>query len=247
MQKTYKIEGMTCGGCKASVEKTLNSLENVKNVTVDLENGEATINMKKHISVDELQNALPEKYQITEKKKDTETSSAHKKEISAVAFEGDEKSTLRQLFPLFLIFGYITVASILINRNSFNLEHFMLDFMGLFYIVFSFFKFLDIRGFAMSFNMYDPLAKQISGYGFVYPFIELTLGLFFLFRFQVDVALIATLVILGITTVGVTKALLDKKSIQCACLGSVLNLPMTKATFIENSIMILMAVFMLIN
>lgn len=243
MQKTYKVEGMTCGGCKASVEKTLNSLENVKDVTVDLENGEATINMKKHISVDELQVALTSKYQISEKKEPKSI----QKEIPEVALEEDEKSTLRQLFPLFLIFGYITVTSILINRNSLSLESFMLDFMGLFYIVFSFFKFLDLRGFALSFSMYDPLAKQISGYGFVYPFIELTLGLFFLFRFQVDIALIATLVILGITTIGVTKALLDKKSIQCACLGSVLNLPMTKATFIENSIMIVMAVFMLVK
>lgn len=234
---------MTCGGCKASVEKSLTSLENVEDVVVDLENAEATINMKKDISVDELQAVLPSKYEILEKKKPKST----QKETPGVALIEDEKSVLRQLFPLFLIFGYITVTSILINRNSLNLELFMLDFMGLFYIVFSFFKFLDLKGFAMTFSMYDPLAKQISGYGFLYPFIELALGLFFLFRFQVYVALIATLVILGITTIGVTKALLDKKSIQCACLGSVLNLPMTKATFIENSIMIVMAVFMLLN
>ena len=66
-------------------------------------------------------------------------------------------------------------------------------------------------------------------------------------RFQIFVSLAITLIILGITTVGVAKSLLDKKSIQCACLGSVLNLPMTKATFIENSIMILMAILMIFN
>ena len=121
----------------------------------------------------------------------------------------------------------------------------MLDFMGLFYIVFSFFKLLDLKGFPQSFRMYDPLAKAIPVYGWIYPFIELTLGLMFLMRFQIDMALIATLIILGITTFGVTKTLLDKKSIQCACLGTALNLPMTKATFIENSIMIVMAVIML--
>jgi hypothetical protein len=58
---------------------------------------------------------------------------------------------------------------------------------------------------------------------------------------------VVTLVILGITTIGVTKTLLDKKSIRCACLGTALKLPMTEATFIENAIMIIMAVLMLLN
>ena len=95
--------------------------------------------------------------------------------------------------------------------------------------------------------MYDPLAKVIPIYGWVYPFIELGLGLLFLMRIKITEALIITLIILGITTFGVIKTLLDKKSIQCACLGTALKLPMTKATFIENSIMIVMAIIMLIK
>ena len=123
----------------------------------------------------------------------------------------------------------------------------MLDFMGLFYIVFSFFKLLDLKGFPESFKMYDPLAKAIPAYGWVYPFLETALGMMFLMRIQIPLALIVTLIILGITTIGVTKTLLDKKSIQCACLGTALKLPMTKATFIENSIMIVMAIIMLVQ
>ena len=123
----------------------------------------------------------------------------------------------------------------------------MLDFMGLFYIVFSFFKLLDLKGFPESFKMYDPLAKTIPVYGFMYPFIEVALGLLFLMRIQIPLALIVTVVILGITTIGVTQTLLNKKTIQCACLGTALKLPMTKATFIENSIMLIMAIIMLFN
>jgi len=123
----------------------------------------------------------------------------------------------------------------------------MLDFMGLFYIVFSFFKMLDLNGFEMSFSMYDPIAKKVPFYGKIYPFIEALLGLMFLMRFEIDIALIVTLIILGVTTIGVTRALLDRKSIRCACLGTALKLPMTEATFIENAIMILMAVLMLLN
>ncbi|MDC1365353.1 heavy metal transporter, partial [Algibacter sp.] len=116
-----------------------------------------------------------------------------------------------------------------------------------FYVVFSFFKLLDLKGFPESFKMYDPIAKVIPLYGWVYPFIEVALGVMFLMRIEIPIALIITLIILGITTIGVTKTLLDKKTIQCACLGTALKLPMTKATFFENSIMIVMAIVMLIK
>ena len=159
----------------------------------------------------------------------------------------DEKSKLQQLKPLLLIIFYITTASVLLHYKDWSWSEFMIDFMGLFYIVFSFFKMLDLKGFPESFKMYDPLAKRVPFYGKVYPFIESILGLMFLMRFEVKIALIITLVVLGVTTIGVTKTLLDKKSIQCACLGTALKLPMTEATFIENTIMIVMAILMLLN
>ena len=162
-------------------------------------------------------------------------------------FDFEEKSKWQQLKPLFLILLYISVASVLLHRQDWNMQDMMLDFMGLFYIVFSFFKMLDLKGFPDSFRMYDPLAKRVPIYAKIYPFIETILGLMFLLRFQVKIALVATIIILGITTIGVTKTLLDKRSIRCACLGTALKLPMTEATFIENAIMLVMATILLIN
>ncbi len=40
--KTIKIKGMSCGHCTASVKEALEKLENVSNVEVDLEKGEAS-------------------------------------------------------------------------------------------------------------------------------------------------------------------------------------------------------------
>lgn len=235
MIHTYNVTGMTCNGCRIGVEDKLGRIPGVVKATVNLEKSEAEIEMKTHISTGAFQNALGEKYKIYEKNDGLQ-----------MPMEMEEKSDWRQLYPLFLIIGYITVAAVLLNRNPWSAQGFMLDFMGLFYIVFSFFKMLDLKGFPDSFRMYDPLAKKVPAYATVYPFIETALGLLFLLRFQIEIALIATIVILGITTIGVAKVLLDKKSIQCACLGTALKLPMTKATFIENSIMILMAVLMLL-
>ena len=58
MKHTYKISGMTCGSCKASVEKSLNDLDDVTNVVVNLEKEEAIITMRNHIEVETLQKTL---------------------------------------------------------------------------------------------------------------------------------------------------------------------------------------------
>ncbi|TCP24303.1 heavy-metal-associated domain-containing protein [Tenacibaculum skagerrakense] len=241
MKHTYKVTGMTCGGCKASVENSLKSLGGIEDATVNLERKEVEVKMSHHLKLSELQNALTEKYQITEEVKQVEQS------YTSNEFFEEEKSKFQQLKPLFLILFYITTAAILMHRKDWSWNGFMLDFMGLFYIVFSFFKMLDLKGFPDSFRMYDPLAKKVPVYAKIYPFLETALGLLFLLRFEVTIALIITLIVLGITTYGVTKTLLDKKAIRCACLGTALKLPMTEATFIENAIMIVMAILMLIN
>ena len=239
MKHTYIIDGMTCNNCKASVEKYINALENVTHVSVHLENGEAEVTMSSHITTDELKKALPEKFTLSEKKE---------KNIFSSNITIDEEITkLQELKPLLLIIFYITTASLLLHYKDWSWNEFMLDFMGLFYIVFSFFKMLDLKGFPESFKMYDPLAKRIPLYGWLYPFIETVLGLMFLMRFEVDIALVVTLIVLGTTTIGVLKTLLDKKQIRCACLGTALKLPMTEATLIENTIMMAMAILMLLN
>ena len=210
-------------------------MNQITNVKVDLENQEARINMKKNIELEVLQKKITSKYTIS-KKVDTLI-----KEIEV------KKTKFQQLKPLLIIFLYIIITTIFLHYENWSWDEAMLDFMGLFYIVFSFFKILDLKGFPESFRMYDPIAKVFPIYGWIYPFFETILGLMFLIRFEIKTALIFTIIFLGVTTVGVTKTLLERKKIQCACLGTALKLPMTEATFIENAIMILMALFILIK
>ena len=234
---------MTCDSCKSTILQNLNELQEIETVEVDRDKGEAIIFMTNNIETSKLQNALPSKFLISEKEIDDFSASSSN---STLEIDQDQ-SKLQQLKPLLIILTYISVASILMNYKNWSSSEAMLDFMGLFYIVFSFFKMLDLKGFPESFRMYDPLAKRLPIYGRIYPFIETGLGLMLLMRYEVKIALIITLFVLGVTTIGVTKTLLDKKSIRCACLGTVLKLPMTEATFIENIIMIVMAISMLIN
>lgn len=63
--------------------------------------------------------------------------------------------------------------------QSFSFEKVMMNFMAGFFLTFSGFKFLDLKGFAQGYFTYDLLAQKVFNYGYVYPFIELFLGLLF--------------------------------------------------------------------
>ncbi|ALM20566.1 heavy metal transporter [Nonlabens sp. MIC269] len=235
MKQIIHIEGMTCNGCRSDVEQQLQGIPAVKTASVSLSEKEGTLEVENYIEIEELQHHLAEKYTISKKS-----------DRIAQELPNDEPSKLQQLKPLFLILFYISTASLLLHKDAWDIKAIMLDFMGLFLIVFSFFKLLDLKGFPVSFSMYDPLARVIPAYGWIYPFIETALGLMFLLRFNTNIAILITLVILSITTGGVVQTLLNKRKIQCACLGTALKLPMTEATFIENAIMIVMGTAMLL-
>ena len=227
-QLQYKISGMTCSSCVATVTKAIESIRNVKNVTVSLDPGLAVVESNEDVSIDVIHSVLPDKFSVKPFKyyEDVNTD--------------DKESFLAKLFPLILILSYISLTSIIINFGR-SLDDLMMDFMGIFFIVFSFFKFLDYKSFPNSFAMYDPLAKALPLYGWIYPFIETILGLMFLFRFQLFTSILITILLLSITTYGVVNVLKKKQTIQCACLGTAIKLPMTIATLIENGIMIIMA------
>ncbi len=229
MKKQHvKVFGMTCTSCEAAVVAAALEIEGVFKAVANHKKDLLTMWGQTPVSTAALKAALPNKYALMD-------------DGSA-----QEPSKLKQLFPLFLIFGFIIDTTVLIHWSTWNMTAMMYDFMGMFFMVFSFFKMLDIKGFQASFKMYDPLTAAWPAYGFIYPFIEFALGACYIRDFVPDWVLWFTIVILCITTVGVVKTLLKKRAIQCACLGSVLKLPMTEATFIENAIMIVMAASLLL-
>ena len=227
MKQIIHIEGMTCQGCASSVEKAIAQLPAVESVSANPKTGAVTVLQQSPIHPDEIKAVLPPKYALVDN-------------------PSTAPSKFKQLFPLGLIFLFLIGGTTIIHYPIFQTQAVLPDFMGLFFVVFSFFKFLNLKGFQQSFRRYDPLSKSLPFYGWVYPFIELTLGVLFLMRWEVQLALWLTLGILSITTLGVVRILISKQQIQCACLGSVLNLPMTEATLIENVVMIGMAVGMLL-
>lgn len=146
-------------------------------------------------------------------------------------------------FPLVLILLYLLGAVGLAEYalGGFDGMRAMRHFMAGFFLVFSFFKLLDVPAFALSYSSYDIVARRWLGYGYVYPFIELGLGAAYLANFQPVVTNAATLAVMGVSTVGVVQSLLARRKIRCACLGAVFNLPMSAVTLVEDVLMVGMA------
>lgn len=252
MTHTYKITGMTCDGCVAKVIYLLKQLPDVTDVQINLEAGEADITMQQHIATPALRNALKDypKYRLSEKK----IGHAHPADVlkdkgNVFAEQPEEpKSWFKTYKPIILIALYITfVASIVsLSTDKFDNVLFMRVFMSGFFLVFSFFKMLDLRGFANSYAMYDVVAMKFKSWGYVYAFLELALGIAFAVNFEPVVTNGFTAVLMAVSLIGVLQSVFNKKKIQCACLGAVFNLPMSTVTIIEDALMIAMSVAMLV-
>ncbi|MDY3559164.1 copper chaperone [Gemmata sp. JC673] len=150
-------------------------------------------------------------------------------------------------FPLLLILSYLLVGVAVteLAAGAFDPMRAMGRFMAGFFLVFSFFKLLNLRAFADAYAGYDVVAEKWYGYGYVYPFIELGMGIAYLGHFAPLATNVVTLVVMGVSTVGVVKALAARRKIRCACLGTVFNLPMSAVTLVEDVLMVGMAVAML--
>lgn len=151
-------------------------------------------------------------------------------------------------FPLLLILLYLlgVCGAVEVAAGGFDPMRAMTHFMAGFFLVFSFFKLLNLTAFADAYAGYDLVAARWRGYGFAYPFIELALGAAYLLHLHPMAVNAVTLVVMLVGTAGVARALLARRKIRCACLGAVFNLPMSTVTLVEDLLMAGMAAAMLV-
>lgn len=239
MQTSVQLSGMHCQSCVDKITAALNRLAGIESVEVSLQPPVARLRSSAAVPRAEIESAVRSAgdYHVA---KVPEASPA----VAAPLANNAESGSF---YPLVLIVGYIagTVALAAWSSGSFTLATLMNGFMGGFFLVFSFFKLLDVRGFAMSYRTYDLVAAAWPAWGFVYPFVELALGVAYVTDVLHWFTNSLTLVLMLVGAVGVLKALLNKRQIRCACLGTVLKLPLTQVTLAEDIVMAMMAAIML--
>ncbi len=234
IKSIYNIEGMSCSNCVANVKSTLLKMESVNEAVVQLQSPQAIIYSDTKVPLKEIESILP------------------KYTISVQNEEGEQRESRKNGFmtykPLILIISFILLVCTCIQYPfmSFDMKLWMRHFMAGFFIVFSFFKFLNLKGFAENYAMYDIVAMRWKAWGFIFPFVELSLGILYLINTIPFLTGVITIAILSISSIGVIKSNLDKRKIKCACLGDIFDLPMSTVTIIEDVSMLCMAIAMLI-
>jgi hypothetical protein len=157
------------------------------------------------------------------------------------------KYTIKDFTPLITIVGLILLFSVIITSYlSEDVMFGMRMFMGGFFLVFGLLKASKLSGFVEAYQTYDLIAKRSKGYAYIYPFIEIGLGLMFFTWIAPAFTLITTIVLMLISAVGVYQKLKKNEVVMCACLGTVFKVPMTWVTLAENMLMVVMASVMLL-
>lgn len=234
MKQNFPITGMTCGNCVSKIEKRLAEHPAISSASVTLQPPEATFEVEQMLSADDLNTWLQPlgHYRV-------------QSTVAKPSLPAADATTYRPLI-LLLIYLLAVTAAVMVASGGWSTSLAMRLFMGGFFIAFSFFKLLDPRGFADAYRGYDLVARKWPAYGIIYPFIELGLGLAYLANVAPMAVNGITLVVMAVSLAGVLRAVLSKRAIRCACLGTVFRLPMSTVTIIEDGLMLAMAALALV-
>lgn len=240
---------LNCGSCVAAVTPFLNDQTSIKRWSVDTADPRKVLTVEgDDVSRSHVERLVSEAGFKVLGEIELASSPTHDLySLGSVPPVKSKKSLLTTYQPLFLILAYLIglVGLFEITAGTFHWMRAMSHFMGGFFIAFSFFKLLDLPGFVTSYQSYDILARRSIAYGYAYPFIELCLGIAYLANADPILTNVATLAIMLLGLVGVTQALMARRQIRCACLGSVFQLPMSSVTFVEDGVMAAMSIAML--
>lgn len=154
---------------------------------------------------------------------------------------------LQKYWPLFTLIIVAILAALALSstRRTMKVVDVMHFFMGFFLCQFALLKIFHPKKFAEGFQKYDLIASRSYIYALWYPLIELALGLGYLSFFFPIFIYIVTIIILGIGAVGVIKALIEGLDVRCACMGTVLDVPLSTVTLTEDIGMVAMALILL--
>lgn len=160
--------------------------------------------------------------------------------------EGTEESP-REYQKLAGVIGGILAISLLLGwARGWELERFLSDFMAVFFITFAAFKFVNMENFVGAYRGYDLIARRFGLWAYAYPFIEGILGVAYLLLDNSNMLNVVTMIITGVGAIGVWQELRNKSNIMCACLGTVIKLPLSRVSFIEDFGMFGMALLMFV-
>ena len=145
---------------------------------------------------------------------------------------------LSSIFLVILISNYFYLKYKATKLDKIQL---MNNIMGCVFILFGFLKIINLDKFVKIFNKYDIISQKIPQYAYVYPLIEIALGISYLKKYRLTGTNFTTLFLMIISIISVSVSLYNGQKLRCGCLGSFLHIPLSYVTLSENVVMSLMS------
>lgn len=155
------------------------------------------------------------------------------------------KKSCHAYLPLIAL-GFVSTVIAEVLHASFNLP-FMAMLMGFVLVEFSLVKLFDINLFVERFSQYDLISSRLKIYGYLFPLIELAIGLAYISNVNPMITSWAMLVVGGVSLLGILVNYKKRNGMKCACMGATANMPLGTITVIENALMIGMALAYIIG
>lgn len=141
----------------------------------------------------------------------------------------------------YILAGIFLVAALLTIVRGIALGRFMADFMAVFFITFSSFKFIDIEYFAHAFRSFDILASRIRPWAYIFPFVEVFMGFWYLLSDAPQSLNVLALAVTGSVLIGAYRESRRSSRFAHAATRSVIRLPLARIGLVESATMFAVA------
>jgi glutaredoxin len=161
-----------------------------------------------------------------------------------------KKASDMSYFPVIALFGIaaLLTAGLSFHTSGFTLSEAVMQFVGLSMVMLGLLKLQNIDGFVNGFLAYDLLAQRYVPYAFVYPFAEVLGGLLMVSSLMPFISVPLMLFIGGVGGISVFKAVyLEKRELECVCVGGGSNVPLGLVSFLENAVMFGAGIWMVVG
>ncbi len=160
----------------------------------------------------------------------------------------DPKEAYQPVIAVFAVTFLMAVTACLASSGQFLVVRTLELFIAFSMCVLGILKLQDLRSFATGFIQYDVIARRYVPYSYVYPFVEAGAGILMIAGIATWIAAPAALLVGAVGAFSVIKAVyVEKRDVNCACVGGGSSVPLGSISLTENLMMIAMSVWMMVK
>lgn len=159
-----------------------------------------------------------------------------------------EGTTYQSVIAVFAVTFFMAITSCFAIEGALSVLRVLELFIAFSMCVLGILKLQDLLSFATGFIQYDLIAQRYVPYSYIYPFVEAGAGILMIAGIATWVAAPAALLVSTVGAISVFKAVyVEKRDLECACVGGGSSVPLGFISLTENLMMMAMSIWMILK